>query len=191
MEPEARRKLLVTAFLSDGRTEDVSPEVLYETSDPKVIAVSPAGLVRAIKPGQAVVTVRAAGKLVHVRFGVIRSRLSDYPEVVKHNFVDEHVFGQLEKLHILPADLSSDAEFLRRICLDLTGTLPPPDRVRKFLASRNPRKRQHLIEQLLNSPQYADYWTFRFADFFRVVYRNAYTYKDWIRQSLARNKPYD
>ncbi len=191
VEPEAQRKLRVTAYLSDGRTEDVSPEVLYETSDPQVVSVGSTGLVRALKPGQAIVTVRAAGKLVHVRCGVIRGPVSDYPEVVKHNFIDDHVFGRLRKLHILPAALASDSAFLRRVCLDLTGTLPPPDRVREFLADRNPRKRKHLIEQLLNSPRYADYWTFRFADFFRVVYRNAYTYKGWIRQSLARNKPYD
>ena len=191
MEPGTRRRLLVTAELSDGGREDVSPEVLYETSDSEVVEVGPGSLVRAVKPGQAIVAVRAAGKLAHARLGVIRHPLEDYPEVAKHNFIDDHIFGRLRKLHILPAGPASDSAFLRRVCLDLTGTLPPPDRVREFLADRDPLKRRHLIEQLLNSPEYADYWTFRFADFFRVVYRNAYAYKGWIRESLARNKPYD
>ena len=191
MEPGARRRLLVTAYLEDGRSQDLSPEVLYESSDPAVVEVSPAGVVQALKPGQARVAVRAAGKLFQVRCGVIRGPLAEYPEIVKHNFIDDQVFDRLQKLHILPAGLSSDSAFLRRVCLDLTGTLPPPGRVREFLADRDPRKRERLIERLLNSPQYVDYWTFRFADFFRVVYRNAYSYKSWIRESLARNKPYD
>ena len=191
MEPGARRRLLVTAFLEDGRSEDLSPEVLYESSDPAVVEVSPAGVVRALKPGQARVSVRAAGKLFQVRCGVIRRPLAEYPEIVKHNFIDDQVFDRLRELHILPAGLSSDSAFLRRVCLDLTGTLPPPGRAREFLSDRDPRKRERLIERLLNSPEYVDYWTFRFADFFRVVYRNAYSYKSWIRESLARNKPYD
>ena len=191
MEPGARRRLLVTAFLEDGRSEDLSPEVLYESSDPAVVEVSPAGVVRALKPGQARVSVRAAGKLVQVRCGVIRQPLDHYPEVARRNVIDEQVFDRLRELHILPAGLSSDSAFLRRVCLDLTGTLPPPGRAREFLADRDPLKREHLIERLLNSPEFVDYWTFRFADFFRVVYRNAYSYKSWIRESLARNKPYD
>ncbi len=191
MEPGTRRRLLVTAFLEDGRSEDLSPEVLYESSDPAVIEVSPEGVVRALKPGQARVAVRAEGKLVQVRCGVIRQPLAQYPEVAGGNFIDDRVFDRLRDLHIVPAGLSSDSAFLRRVCLDLTGTLPPPARVREFLADRDPLKREHLIERLLNSPEFIDYWTFRFADFFRVVYRNAYSYKSWIRESLARNKPYD
>ena len=191
MEPGTRRRLLVTAFLEDGRSEDLSPEVLYESSDPAVIEVSPEGVVRALKPGQARVAVRAEGKLVQVRCGVIRQPLDHYPEVARRNVIDDQVFDRLRELHILPAGLSSDSAFLRRVCLDLTGTLPPPERVREFLSDRDPRKRERLIERLLNSPEFVDYWTFRFADFFRVVYRNAYSYKSWIRESLARNKPYD
>ena len=191
MEPGARRRLLVTAYLDDGRSQDLSPEVLYESSDPAVVDVSPAGVVHALKPGQARVAVRAAGNLFQVRCGVIQRPLAHYPEVAGRNFIDDQVFDRLQKLHILPAGRSSDSAFLRRVCLDLTGTLPPPGRVREFLADRDPRKRERLIERLLNSPEYVDYWTFRFADFFRVVYRNAYSYKSWIRESLARNKPYD
>src|SRR5207237_7966072 len=76
---------------------------------------------------------------------------------------------KLRSLSIVPSNPSTDAEFLRRICLDLTGTLPPPQRVREFLASKDPQKRDKLIDTLLNSPEYVEYWTFRFADLFRVA----------------------
>ena len=191
MEPGVKRKLLVMGHFTDGRVEDLTPEVLYESSNPEVANVTADGFVQAVNPGQTLVTVRTLGKIVHVQCGVIGQLLLDYPEISKQNFIDKYIFSKLKKLHILPSGISNDSEFLRRVCLDLTGMLPPPERVREFIVNQDPRKRRKLIEQLLDSPEFVDYWTFRFADFFRVVYRNAYSYKKWIRQSLVQNKPYD
>ncbi|HJT77700.1 MAG TPA: DUF1549 and DUF1553 domain-containing protein, partial [Gemmataceae bacterium] len=113
------------------------------------------------------------------------------------NFIDDHVFAKLRKLRIVPAPPSRDEEFLRRVCLDLTGTLPPPERVRAFVADRDPAKRDKLIETLLDSPQFVDFWTYRYADLFRVNHtslqklKRTYLYLDWVRLSIAANKPYD
>src|SRR5207244_2998903 len=119
-----------------------------------------------------------------------------FPEVLPRNFIDEHVFGKLRKFQILPSERSNDGEFLRRICLDLTGMLPPPNRVKEFVADKDPAKRDKLIEILLDSPEYVDYWTFRFADVFRVgggvrTPPGADAYWEWVRNSIANNKPYD
>src|SRR5262249_241697 len=110
----------------------------------------------------------------------------------------EYVFEKLRKLSIVPAPQSTDSEFLRRVCLDITGTLPPTERVRQFLASKDPQKRDKLIETLLEAPEYVDYWTFRFADLFRVslwaqnaVLKSSQMYWEWIHESVAQNKPYD
>ncbi len=79
--------------------------------------------------------VRAAGYAASARIGVIAAPIADYPAVPKgRNFIDRHVFAKLRKFNLIPADLSSDGEFLRRVCLDMTGTLPPLERVREFLA---------------------------------------------------------
>ncbi len=84
------------------------------------------------------------------------------------------------------------------MCLDLTGALPPAARVREFLASRDPQKRETLIDALISSPEFVDYWTFRFDDVFRVaVFSNGIQpkwsrmYGDWVRENIATNKPYD
>ena len=83
------------------------------------------------------------------------------------------------------------------MCLDLTGTLPPPQRVREFMADKDPNKRDRLIEILLNSPEYTDYWGFRFGDLLRATYvtsnsiKGARAYQKWITDSIATNKPYD
>jgi hypothetical protein len=82
--------------------------------------------------------------------------------------------------------------------LDLTGTLPPPQRIREFVASKDPRQRAKVIDILLSSPEYVDYWTFRFAGLFRVgFFQNGFntrwteSYWQWIRDHVARNTPYD
>ena len=80
----------------------------------------------------------------------------------------------------------------------MAGTLPPPNRVREFLASQDPQKRDKLIETLLDSPEYVDYWTYRFSQLFRVgrlvnggtTEFNA-AYWEWIRDSVIDGKPYD
>ncbi len=141
--------------------------------------------------------IRAAGQAATAVFGVIRRSLTAYPQITGRNFIDQFVFAKLRRFHILPSEPASDAQFLRRVCLDLTGILPPPERVREFLASDHPNKRDELIENLLNSPESLDYWTFRFADLFRVgkavqgFTKYSRLYWEWIRDCIAQNKPYD
>ena len=196
LEPEGTQQLLVTGYLSNGRREDITEQVLYVTNNPEVVKVTPEGLVKAVKTGETAVMVRAAGKAISAGFGVIAQPIADYPEVPRKNFIDEHVFAKLRRFNIIPSPLSSDEEFLRRVCLDMTGTLPPPERVQEFLSSRNPRKRDHLIEALLSSPEYIDYWTLRFSDLFRVSYENggaplySQLHGQWVRESLVQNRSY-
>ena len=198
LDPQGTQQLLVTAHLSNGRREDLTGDVLYVSNDPGVVSVSREGLVKAEKRGETEVMIRAAGHEVSAGFGVIAESIADYPVVPRRNFIDGYVFTKLRQLNILPSELSNDEEFLRRVCLDLTGTLPPPGRVREFLADPDPAKRDKLVEILLDSPEYIDYWTFRFAELFRVSYENGgdggvypLLYWRWIRDSIARNKPYD
>ncbi len=197
LEQKGEHRLVVTAYTSDGRSEDISHRVRYSTGDPHVVKVSEDGLMTATGTGETSVLVRAAGHAVNARVGVVAAIIPNYPKVQPRNLIDEHVFAKLRRFQILPSELSTDAEFLRRVCLDLTGTLPPPVRVREFLASRDPQKREKLIETLLNSPQYVDYWSFRFADLLRVTFTAqpslsiVKAYDDWVRNTIAHNKPYD
>lgn len=187
------QQLVVTARLASGRLRDISGEVRYESQNPDVVRVDKSGLVTAEARGETNVLVQAAGHTIHSRVGVISDPIGDYPEIPTRNFIDEHVFAKLERFHLLPSVLSEDAEFLRRVCLDIIGTLPPPDRVQEFLNDPDPNKRDKLIEILLDSPEYVDFWTFRFSDLYRLVQEPyaSQLYYEWIRSSLAANKPYD
>jgi hypothetical protein len=197
LDLRGRQHLLVMARLSNGSDEDLTDQVMYVSNNPEVVKVNEAGLVQAAKAGETAVLIRAAGHALSAEFGVVQQAVANYPDVPRRNFIDEFIFSKLRKMNIVPSALSSDAEFLRRLCLDVAGTLPPPERVRQFVASRDPQKREKLIETLLNSPEYIDYWTFRFSDLLRVTQgatlaaSTTQAYADWVRNSVAENKPYD
>lgn len=198
LERDARHRLLVVAHLADGRTEDFTRAALFSSNDGDVAKVSEAGVVTANKLGETAILVRAAGTVASATVGVIGGTVSNYPNTPRANFIDDFVFDKLRRFRVAPSDLSTDGEFLRRVCLDLTGTLPPPAKAREFLASRDPAKRAKLIDTLMASPEFVDYWTFRFDDVFRVsVFSNGIVpkwsqmYGAWVRSSIAANKPYD
>jgi hypothetical protein len=198
LDRSGKHQLLVTAIYSNGRREDITDKVLYSSNNPDVLKVSKGGLVTAVAPGETAVLVRAPGQNVSARIGVISEPIPNYPDIPRHNFIDDFIFTKLRKFQILPSELAADDEFLRRVCLDLTGTLPPPARVREFLADTDPAKRVRLLDRLLDSPEYVDYWTWRFADLFRVaVHANgnypkySQFYWEWLRNAIAQNKPYD
>jgi len=113
--------------------------------------------------------------------------------------IDELVFGRLEQLGIPPANLCSDAVFVRRAYLDVIGTLPTVQEVRAFLSDRDPNKRGALIDRLLEREEFADYWAQKWSDLLRVkaefpinLWPNAaQAYHRWIRTSIRENQPYD
>ena len=197
LDAEGVQQLLVTAYGPDGRSEDISHQARYVSQNPHVVKVDENGRVTAAGRGETTVLIRTAGHAVSARFGVVDESSPVEFRIEPRNLIDEHVFAKLRTFQIRPSALSSDSEFLRRVCLDITGTLPPPDRVREFLADRDPRKRDQLIETLLDSPQYVDYWSFLFADLFRVSYTTVTSFKevkaydDWVRNGILQNKPYD
>src|SRR5262249_19680245 len=112
------------------------------------------------------------------------------------NFIDKFVFAKLKKLNVVPSGLTDDAEYLRRIYLDVIGTLPSAAEARRFLNDKREDKRARLVEELLKRPEFADYWALKWADLLRVDrealgHKRAYAYYQWIRDSIAANKPLD
>ncbi|MGD8452533.1 MAG: DUF1553 domain-containing protein [Phycisphaerae bacterium] len=113
--------------------------------------------------------------------------------------IDEHILARLCQKKIEPAYLCSDTVFVRRVYLDVIGTLPEAREVRDFLADKRPDKRARLIDALLERDEFADYWALKWCDLLRVksefpinLWPNAVqAYHHWVRDALARNKPYD
>lgn len=198
LEVGGGQQLLVSALLENGTSRDLTGQVRYLSGNSEVAEVEPEGRLRGLRPGETFVTVRTAGHSTTARVSVIEETLARYPAVPARNFIDRLVFDKLSRLHRIPSELSEDAEFLRRVCLDLTGTLPPPRRTREFLNSSDPGKREKLIDTLLRTPEFVDYWTYRLSQLFRVaLFENGINlqwteaYWEWIRGHVAGNTPYD
>jgi len=119
--------------------------------------------------------------------------------VVRKNFIDDHIFGKMEEDGVPPAPITSDAEFLRRVSIDLTGRIPTPEAAVAFFNDPDPNKRIMLIERLLQSPAYTDQLTLFFANRFEVT-SGYYSYigltgrnlfNKFLRNFVANDRPYD
>ncbi|MBM3457404.1 MAG: DUF1553 domain-containing protein [Armatimonadetes bacterium] len=194
--PTARQRLVVTAHLSDGTTQDVTEKALFSSNDDAIAAVDGAGLVSAKRAGETAIMVRYLGQVGVSRIAVLPPwKLPTSASVAKHNYVDEHVQARLQKLRVQPSELCTDEEFLRRAMLDTCGIIPTPEEVRKFSADRSPDKRVKLVDSLLERPEFVDLWTLRWSDVLRnnprLTRRGFGAYHKWIRDQVAANRPWD
>jgi len=191
------QQLAVLAHYADGTTADVTRKVRYQSNDDSIATVSADGLVAAKRSGEAAILVRSLDQVTAARIGVVLSPpVRNYPGVPRNNFIDELVFSRLKRLNIVPSELCTDEEFLRRAHLDLIGVLPTAEEARRFLASRAPNKRAQLIDELLERPEYADfwglYWSDRLSNSRQFLYeKGTFFFQQWLREAMAKNLPYD
>jgi hypothetical protein len=191
------QQITVLARYSDGSTEDVSRMALYEANDPEMAEATEAGLIKTLDlAGEVAIMARYQGQVSTFRATIpLGADTSGVPAPV--NFVDEAVFAKLKLLGIPPSELCDDATFLRRVHVDVTGTTPTEDVVREFLADKDPDKREKLVDRLLDTEAYADYFTNKWNLVLRNKKRNTgdlhgtYAFYRWIWDSLYENKPYD
>jgi len=194
--PDFRQPLQVTAVLSTGERRDVSHWAVYEASN-TLVDIDPDGVVESAGPGETTVIVRYLGEQVPVRLAFIPARPDfEWSDPPANNFVDEHVFAKLRTLRMNPSALCTDAVFVRRAHLDLTGELPTAAEARAFVTSTEPDKRGRLVEALLEDPAFADYWAIKWSDLLRneekaLDRKGVQAFHHWIRRSLLENKPLD
>jgi hypothetical protein len=122
------------------------------------------------------------------------ARVAPAEPVAENNFIDGFIFGRIKRDGVPHAPLASDAEFARRAWLDATGRIPDPDRLHQFLASKDPDKRKHLVEELTTSDAFADRWTYYFEDLFRAGNRMGHglnLFHFWIREWIKLDRPYN
>jgi len=196
----AEQQLVVTARFDDGKTEDVTHLADFSSNEKEIAEVDRNGLLRVgTLSGEGVVVVRYLGEVAQARITVPTDRQFNdavYAGLLRNNYIDDLAYSRFRKLGLLPSDLCSDSEFIRRAFIDTIGLLPESLEVRRFLADKSPDKRVKLIDRLLDDPGYADTWANRWGDLFRpniarVGLKSAYTIDNWIRECFAANKPYD
>jgi hypothetical protein len=197
--PGMKQQMTVTATFTDGTKRDVSAEAFLSSSNTEVATIDRQGVVAAVRRGETAVLARYEGNYAAATLIIMGDRGAfAWKETPEFNWVDTLVYDKLKSVKILPSDVCSDADFLRRIYLDLTGVPPEPELVRTFLDDARPSrvKREAMVDLLVGSPEFVEYWTNRWSDLLQVNRKflgveGAEAFRKWIKNAVAKDMPYD
>jgi hypothetical protein len=195
---EAGQQLTVVAKMSDGSTRDVTRMAQFESNQPDMADVSDTGLVTTKRlPGRPAVMVRFQSHVDVFRAMVpLGFTVTTLPP--ERTFIDKHVFAQLKELGLPPSPEADDATFVRRVTIDLCGRLSSPKEVAAFVAEKDAAKHEKLVDRLLASGDFADYFANKWSNLLRN--RRASDKDDpkptqafhaWIREAIEKNRPFD
>jgi hypothetical protein len=198
------QQIKVQVEFADGSVHDITSFCDFRTNDDAVAEVTNLGMVTSVKPGSTAIIVSYRGNVLPVRVMIPMDLPAGftYPKVPEVNYIDREVFARLRQLNMVPSDLSSDVEFLRRVTIDTIGQLPTPEEVRTFLADKSPDKRAKKIDELLAHPLHAAMWATKFCDITgndtqalenppALKPKRSQQWHDWLRKRFSENMAYD
>ncbi|MDZ4821284.1 MAG: DUF1549 domain-containing protein [Planctomycetota bacterium] len=196
-----QQSLKIVAHWSDGSSEDVTPISRFRSNDDSIAKIDEHGVITSTDSGDTHVVVFYDSGVVPIPVILPYSQQvkENYPAVPTPTEIDSLVVDKLKKLGVVPSELSSDEDFLRRVSLDLTGTLPAADEIKSFLADTSKDKRDRKIDELLSRPAYADWWATRICDLTgnnpvplnNVIFPAAEEWFYWVKHRVEQNVPYD
>lgn len=200
LAPKEQVVLRVTAEYTDGSRRDVTDGSAFQSNDRTIAAIDGSGVVQAGPvPGEAAIMVRYMNQIAVCAITIPLPGSvpdEDYASLPRNNQIDDLVWKKLKLLGVLPSPVASDATFHRRAYLRAIGRLPTPAETRAFLADGGPDKRKRVVDQLLERPEYADFWANKWADLlrpnpYRVGIKAVWNLDAWLRDAFRKNKPYD
>ena len=196
----SKQQFIAIATYSDDTTRDVTSLAVFESNNSPTAAIEQDGMVTAGNRGEAFVMARFATFTVGSQAIVIPKDLKySQPEFPSGNYIDPLVAGKLHKLRIVPSELCTDEQFLRRATIDITGTLPDEEQFSTFIADSSPDKRQALVDKLLARKEFTEVWVMKFAELLQirtnpnnqVSYKATLLYYNWLQERIANNVPFN
>lgn len=202
MARQNKQQFAVYAHYTDGSIVDITRRAQYDSNDQEIATVDPQGLVRTLGlSGEAAIMARYQGNVITFRATVPITEKSPAWQFASQTVVDKFTEKKWRDLGLVPSDLCDDSTFIRRIYLDLTGTLPTPKQVAEFIGDKDAKKRDKLIDRLLDAPEYSFYFANKWADILRVKRgrdgnsagraQGTFAFHNWIREAVATDRPYD
>jgi hypothetical protein len=197
-QPGESHRILVRARYADGSLRDVTNEAVISSNNIEVLDAKE-NTVTALRRGEAAVLVRYEGNYATRPVFIMGDRAGfEWSDVPEYNFIDGHAKAKWREMKIRPSDLCTDADFIRRASLDLTGQPPSADRVKAFLADNTDSraKREKLVDELLASDAFVEFWTNKWCDLLQanaktLGQKSLWMFRGWIRDQIAANVPYD
>ncbi len=196
-KPNELQKLIVVAHYSDGSMRDVSRQSVYISNNEGTAMASEQGMIQATGAGSAFVMARfdqfTEGTAIVVRPGTE----FEFPKVAANNYIDTLVYDRLKDLNVVPSEITTDEEFIRRVTLDLVGRLPTVDSLETFLADKQTNKRERLIDALIAEPDFRKIWIMHWADLLQIRTNNGMSpkalslYDQWLRRRVTEGATID
>ena len=194
----ATQQMTVRAKYSDGTDRDVTSLAYFMTNNENSASVSQDGIVTAAKRGEAFIMARFETHTVGEQFIVLPKGVQfQWNEVPEYNYIDTLIHNKLKKLRIQPSEICSDNEFIRRASLDICGVLPTIEETNAFVADSDPKKREKLVDQLLDRKEFVEIWVMKWSELLqirssnRVSYKSTLLYYTWLQERIADNVPID
>lgn len=191
-------QLTATACFDDGPAEDVTAWTTFSTADKQAVEIDhDQSIAHILRRGQHVLIARFLDKVVALQVNVPMSDMQiDLAKAPRNNFIDDEVLKTLSILRLPTSPAADDATFLRRVRLDLTGRLPTGKELEQFLKNEDSQKRAQLVDRLLATEDFADYWTLRFARHLRIhglpnESAGVTAYKNWLQRGIHQGTPLD
>ncbi len=192
------QQLTVRAKYSDGTDRDVTSFAVFLSSNDNAAPVSREGKVTAANRGEAFIMARYEKHTVGVPFIVLPKGLEfQWKDTPANNYIDELVYDKLRRLRIQPSELCTDAEFIRRVSLDVCGVLPTSAETSQFVADADPTKREKLVDALLARKEFVELWVMKWSELLQirsniyVSYKATLLYYNWLQEQIAGNVPID
>ncbi|GAB5406178.1 MAG: DUF1549 and DUF1553 domain-containing protein [Aureliella sp.] len=192
--------LQVTAEYSDGSIRDVTDATAFQSNDTTIAAVDEFGNLKAGPvPGETAIMARYMNNIAVADVTIPlpqKASQSLYQSLPQEHPVDRLIWKKLEHLGMLPSGPAPETTFHRRAFIRAIGRFPTPDETLRFLSDDREDKREQLVDELLQRPEYADFWANKWADLlrpnpYRVGIKAVWTMDAWLRKSFRENKPYD
>lgn len=197
LAPNQKHRLQLIADYSDGTARDVTKLAIFAANNTQFANVDDDGWVKAIDSGETAIVARFERTFAATSVMVLKQAPGFVATAVpSDHFVDRHVVEKLNRIRITPSPVAGDEEFLRRVYLDLIGVQPKPDEVRAFVADKDAKKREKIIDSLFERPEFVDHWSLKWGDLLQnsrnVVSSQAmYLFREHIRGAIAANTPLD
>ncbi|MCW3098890.1 MAG: hypothetical protein JWL77_4508 [Chthonomonadaceae bacterium] len=196
-----KQHVVVRATYTDGAVRDVTDQTRLNTLNDAIASCTPEGLVTSVGKGQTAIMVRYGGQATVATMIVPFTPVKAQTPIAVAGLtgaarIDALVTKKQRAVGLVPSPLCDDRTFIRRVSFDLTGTPPTPERVAAFLANSSSDKREKLVDELLASPEYADFWTLKWGDLLRSNRQNLgdkgmWSFTNWIHTQFVQNRPVD
>ncbi|WP_254513777.1 DUF1549 and DUF1553 domain-containing protein [Anatilimnocola floriformis] len=193
----ATQQFIARARYADGTDRDITSLATFMTNNDNSAPITPDGLVTASNRGEAFIMVRFETHTVGNQVLVLPKDLKYTAPAVEGNYVDQLVGEKLKKVRILPSGVCTDEQFIRRVSLDITGSLPKEEDFLAFMADGDPGKRAKLIDKLLDRKEFSEIWAMKWSELLmikssnQVSYKSMFLYSNWLTDQVANDVPLD